>query len=52
MALQSGDKPDLLATSGESLRIWKINENSEVTLEANLKNVCVKQRRTTTSLRP
>jgi hypothetical protein len=37
--MQNGDKPDLMATSGECLKIWKIKDNKEVSLELNLKNV-------------
>ena len=28
-----------MATSGECLKIWKISDNKEVSLELNLKNV-------------
>lgn len=37
--IQFGDKVDLMATSAECLKIWKINDNKQVSLEANLKNV-------------
>ena len=37
---QKGVCPDLLATSGDYLRIWKVSENSgEVKLESLLNNV-------------
>ena len=38
---QNGDKPDLLATAGECLKIWRINDNKDVSLEVNLKNVLI-----------
>ena len=39
---QKGVCPDLLATSGDYLRIWKVSENSgEVKLESLLNNVSV-----------
>lgn len=47
--MKVGDKPDLLATSGECLKIWKIKDNQEVSLELNLKNVPIHTLRTTTS---
>lgn len=35
-----GNKPDLLATSGEYLRIWSVNPSTNaVTMKAELKNV-------------
>jgi hypothetical protein len=37
-----------MATSGECLKIWKIKDNKEVSLELNLKNVRGMACRTTT----
>lgn len=38
MHLQKGHYPDLVATSGDYLRVWAVN-NDEVRLEALLNNV-------------
>jgi hypothetical protein len=46
--IETGDKPDLMATSGECLKIWKIKDNNEVSLELNLKNVFILKFRTMT----
>lgn len=36
---KEGSHPDLLATSGENLKLWEITNNSEAKLKAEL--VCV-----------
>ena len=33
--------PDLLATSGDYLRIWRLNQDNESTMECLLNNVCI-----------
>lgn len=37
--MQTGTSPDLIATSGENLKIYEINNNQEVKMRLNLKNV-------------
>lgn len=39
LLLQKGVYPDLLATSGDYLRVWKCNSDSETRLETLLNNV-------------
>ena len=36
---QNGAKPDLLATTGDYLRLWKVTDNKSVSLECLLNNV-------------
>ena len=49
---KEGSRPDLLATTGEFLRVWKIAEDgSGVTLERNLNNVRFPARPPTGSMR-
>lgn len=35
---KDGSKPDLLATSGENLKIWQVLDNKEVQIKSNLVN--------------
>jgi len=38
--LQKGVFPDLLATSGDYLRVWRVTSETETRLECLLNNVC------------
>jgi len=40
--LQKGVFPDLLATSGDYLRVWRVTSETETRLECLLNNVCYK----------
>jgi len=40
LALQKGVFPDLLATSGDYLRVWRVTSETETRLECLLNNVC------------
>jgi len=42
LMLQKGVFPDLLATSGDYLRVWRVTSETETRLECLLNNVCCK----------